>query len=52
VRTKAEADPELVDRMSAAEAALIDQYRRREEADVNSGVRYAAFPLCSIIVTN
>jgi len=52
VRTKAEAGPELVDRMSTAQAALIDQYRRRDEADVDSGVRYAVFPLCSIVVTN
>ena len=52
VRTKAELDPELMDRMSAVESTLIDRYRRREEADITTGVRYAVFPLCSIIVTS
>ena len=52
VRTKAELDPELMDRMSEVESSLIDRYRRREEADITTGVRYAVFPLCSIIVTS
>lgn len=52
VRTKAELDPELVNRMGAAESSLIDRYRRRDETDVDAGIRYAVFPLCAMILTN
>ena len=38
--------------MSAVESTLIDQYRRREEADITTGYVMQCFPLCSIIVTS
>jgi superfamily II DNA or RNA helicase len=52
VRTKIDLDPELAARISAVELGLLDQYRRRTEADVDAGIRYAVFPLCAILVSD
>jgi len=52
VRAKIELDTELAARVSSLEADLIDRYRQRTEADVSTGMRYAVFPVCSIIVTD
>jgi Helicase conserved C-terminal domain len=51
VRAKIDLDLELTEKVCAFEAVLIDQYRRRTEADVEAGLRYAAFPLCAILIT-
>ena len=52
VRAKIDLDPALVGQMSALESNLIDQYRRRTEVDVTTGMRYAVFPLCAIIISD
>ncbi len=52
VRAKIELDTELAARVSSLEADLVDRYRERTEADVSAGMRYAVFPVCSIIVTD
>jgi hypothetical protein len=52
VRAKIDLDPDLIGKMRAFEASLIDQYRRRTEPDVEAGLRYAAFPLCAIVITD
>ena len=50
IRTKVEMDEALAIRMCAVESGLIEEYRRRSEADVDSGVRYAVFPLAAVIL--
>jgi len=52
VRARVDLDPALVAQMCALESDLIDQYRRRTEIDVTTGMRYAVFPLCSIIISD
>ena len=52
VRAKIELDAELASRVTSLEAALVDRYRQRTEADVSAGMRYAVFPVCSIIVAD
>jgi hypothetical protein len=52
VRTKVDVDPELITRICALESDLVDHYRRRTEIDVDAGVRYAVFPLCSIVLAD
>lgn len=50
VRTKADVDADITARITAVESGLLDQYRRRTEADVDAGIRYAVFPLAAIVL--
>jgi hypothetical protein len=50
VRSKADMDPDLATRICAVESGLVEQYRRRTEADVDAGLRYAVFPLCAVVL--
>jgi len=52
VRTKIDFDPEFAARMMSAESEMINKYRLRTEEDRTTGVRYAVFPLCAIILTD
>jgi hypothetical protein len=52
VRTKPEPDEGLYPKMAAAESGLIEQYRKRTEADVEAGIRYAVFPLCAAVISD
>ena len=49
IRSKVETEPDLIAQMCAVEARLLDEYRRRSDADVQAGIRYAVFPLCAIV---
>jgi superfamily II DNA or RNA helicase len=51
IRSKPDASEEMLNKIGQAEAAFIQQYRRRSDDDLEAGLRYAVFPLFAAVAT-